>query len=500
MKSIYKRSLLYLIFVMCSSPVFAIHIQGMDLTYTCSGNNTYTFTLHFYRDCAGISPVIKQLVIKSNSHSFSKLLTLIEDMPLVDISPVVKDELANTTCNRGTLPGSQEWSYSCTYQLPFYAKDWVFYYNDVGFNPALSNILDPANDGMRITDSLDNSSGQSFNSPTFSNVPIFYVVNSGVSFTYNPGAYDADGDSLVYVLTAPLDTDAQPISYATGTNYNYDSSLALMPGVPFVLNKTTGQMSFTPYQGQQQGTMLAERVYIYRAKKIVSYITREFEILTFNATNTIPSASNIQDLTGGVLTSPISFTLAPNTKASFQITATDLNVPKEAISVTSNASVVLPNSTISVQDTNPAIITLVWTPTFADTGYHNFTITVKDDNSPIFGANKDLYGVQVYSYQIYVPSAATGIANLATMGSLSVEPNPFSSQTVLQYDLANDNSLTINIYDVTGRLVQQVMNNANVSKGVHQQTLDLSVLPSGMYFLDVMNSESQHSYAKLIKQ
>src|SRR5579862_3612424 len=177
MNKLYKRTLLYVIFLLSTSPVFATHIMGMDLSYTCVGNNTYTFTLNFYRDCTGIAPIIKPFRIHSDSCNFDTTLSLNQVGNPKEISPLCLSYISQSTCNGGTYPGVQVWVYQVTYQLPFYCKDWKFYYDDIARNPLITNIVNPGNTGIRIADSLDNSSKACVNSPVFSNPPVPYVCD-----------------------------------------------------------------------------------------------------------------------------------------------------------------------------------------------------------------------------------------------------------------------------------------------------------------------------------
>ncbi len=407
MDKFYKYAVICFLILFSTSRVFASHIEGMDLSFTCTGHLKYTFTLNFYRDCAGIAPQIKPLYIRSNSHKYETQIVLTQIDTPVNISPLCPKDFGESTCNGGTLPGSQVWVFRGSVTLPFYADDWLFYYEDEARNPAITNIINPGNTGIRIQDSLDNSDSECVNSAIFSVPPVPYVCN-GEPFTYNQGGYDADGDSLTYELVAPEDTDGKGVMYIPGLSY--DSVLVEQPGAYYILNPVTGQISFTPAQGIQQITVTAVRIYEYRNGKIIGYVTRDIEIIVRNCQNTPPYGSGIQNLIGGGLTGPNSFTLCANSHTSFQITAKDSDLPKQSITVTTNAALVLSGATASVVDTNPAILTITWTPTNTDTGFHNFTVSMKDNYCPI-------YGIQVYSYQIYVsPSTFAGPDTLLCQG------------------------------------------------------------------------------------
>ena len=75
--SIASFVLLILFFVSTSQKTFATHSSGADLTYTWVSGNTYTVTVSFYRDCAGVAaPGTVTLNAKSISCSKNQNFTL----------------------------------------------------------------------------------------------------------------------------------------------------------------------------------------------------------------------------------------------------------------------------------------------------------------------------------------------------------------------------------------------------------------------------------------
>lgn len=80
---------------------------------------------------------------------------------------------------------------------------------------------------------------------------------------------------------------------------------------------------------------------------------------------------------------------------------------------------------------------------------------------------------------------STGISeNKEIMNSLSLFPNPAASETNLSFNLNSAASLDINIVDLTGRNVVNVMN-GNVTAGVFSKTINTSGLSEGIYYISV---------------
>lgn len=61
-------------------------------------------------------------------------------------------------------------------------------------------------------------------------------------------------------------------------------------------------------------------------------------------------------------------------------------------------------------------------------------------------------------------------------------PNPFNPSTNISFAIPEASVVEINIYDNSGRLVQNLVNNVKYSPGVYSVKFDGSSLPSGMYF------------------
>ena len=61
-------------------------------------------------------------------------------------------------------------------------------------------------------------------------------------------------------------------------------------------------------------------------------------------------------------------------------------------------------------------------------------------------------------------------------------PNPFINQVTLGYQLAYEQEVAIEIRSLDGRLMLPVIQKGTMSKGYYTEELDLSELPSGIYF------------------
>jgi uncharacterized protein (TIGR02145 family) len=77
-------------------------------------------------------------------------------------------------------------------------------------------------------------------------------------------------------------------------------------------------------------------------------------------------------------------------------------------------------------------------------------------------------------------------------------PNPFNPTTQIRFALPESQQVTIQVYDVNGRLVAELLNNVTYSAGNHQVTFDGSGLSSGIYLYTMRTSNGMSFTRKLL--
>ena len=75
-------------------------------------------------------------------------------------------------------------------------------------------------------------------------------------------------------------------------------------------------------------------------------------------------------------------------------------------------------------------------------------------------------------------------------------PNPFNPSTNIQFDLPNEGEVIIQIYDLKGNLIEELIN-GNMNAGYHQLKWDGSNQASGMYFIRMIADNG--NYFKVTK-
>ena len=390
-----KRHILtYFLVIFTSLHSFASHVAGGNITWTCTGTNTYLITLTLYRDCGGI-PLNNTILTNTGSFpsftnnqfsisnscgvspSFigSANLTLISTTEVSQLCPA---QLPQSQCNGGSYPGMEEYVYQTQVTLPP-CDFWTFSYTLCCRNSAITNLASPANDWSTIQSTLCNATGPSCNnSPIFTAQPIPYICNNA-PFCYDYGVIEPDGHSLSYSFTSALN-NGNPSPYSGG----YSSSSPI-PGI--TIDQNTGQICFTPTINGNFVVTIVVNETDASGNTIGTYM-QDIQFVVQNCSNSPPNPNpTISNTTGtGTVTGNSSIELCKDGNFCTDITFTDTDAIN-IISLTSNVSSVLPGATLNVSNGNPATATVCWTENQGIPGFYSFTIDAIDDACPIPGIN-----------------------------------------------------------------------------------------------------------------
>ena len=279
MKNIYLLSLFFLIFF--AEKINATHAAGMDISYECisqgTNSDTYKVTLKFYRDCEGIdapgygiNPLL-QLEYSSSCGSGTATLQTVG-------SPININPLCLSYCNGGNSLGIEQYTYEAIISLSK-CSNWSLTVCEPARNNAINTIVNPGNQDLCIEATLDNTIYCN-NSPTFSQYPTPFIC-AGNYYCYNNGAIEIDGDSLVYTLVTPLNTN-------NGGTVNYIApySVTNPVGGGSTFDQITGNLCVTP-PGIITG-VLAIKVSEFRNGILIGSIIRDIQINSFACNGTNP--------------------------------------------------------------------------------------------------------------------------------------------------------------------------------------------------------------------
>ncbi|MEM7105432.1 MAG: PKD domain-containing protein [Bacteroidota bacterium] len=264
----------------------ASHIIGGDMSYHCNGNNEFVFTLKIYRDCftgqVGFSDPAT-LVIWAGDDFSSPWAALGVNPEIVNIPPEVDDPCLVIPPNICV----EEGTYSLTVTLPFNPAGYHVTYDICCRNPTITNIVDPDVVGATYTVFLSDLAQSSCNnSPVFDDFPPI-VICRDVDVSFDHGATDPEGDSIVYYFCTPLDSDpgfaAPPYDEVIFVDPPFNAQYP-MGGNPLVtIDSTTGVITGVPVVTGQYvvGVCMEE----YRNGQLLSTLQRDFQ---FNVTYCAP--------------------------------------------------------------------------------------------------------------------------------------------------------------------------------------------------------------------
>lgn len=415
--SIYRPFLIALLFLLSGNKLSATHYYGVDLYYTHVSGNTYRVSIVAYGDCSGaqfpsFSQTRPRIYIRRGTTNF--LTDFLEAEPPkegVEVTPVCPAELNNTTCKNpsGTVPGVKKFVYSKEFTLNETANDWKFVYlgetdgaTIAGRSNSLTNVFPPGIIGLEAT--LDNSEHHN-SSPEYTTIATpFYCVNRPVNF--NPGAVDADGDSLVYELVPGMDTAAATlVTYKTG--FSGSNPLDVVTGA-FKFSNSTGQLSFTP--GTIQRSLVVYRVSEYRNGKLLGTSMREMTVVVM-ACNNNPPGGHVSNAAGASIVDTVTVkTCKGDHEVAFDINPTDAD-NGHTINMVANG---LPkDSRLDITDNNTASpkSRFVWNMPDLPEGDYTFYVTYTDDGCPIASKQTQAYTVRIQAEDIFAEATDASCEN-----------------------------------------------------------------------------------------
>ena len=115
------------------------------------------------------------------------------------------------------------------------------------------------------------------------------------------------------------------------------------------------------------------------------------------------------------------------------------------------------------------------------------------------------YAVKVIDYSNCVSERslpfqfpASDLSTTDISSSLDFSPNPFTGVLNLNYSLTNATPLSLTLCDLTGRIINQIVENSMQSPGYYQTTLNIPSLQNGIYLI-VMKTNSKTIIRKVVK-
>jgi gliding motility-associated-like protein len=384
---------------------YATHLFGGELFYTHISGMQYRVTMVLYGDCSGspaafsgLNTATPEVYILNGTSLFQTVYLTIQPGSGTNVSPVCPDEINNTTCNNGNLPGVKKFTYAANVTLNTNSANWKFKFSgefangtSSGRSSTITNTMNAGSGLMVLEATLNNTTVQN-SSPSYTTIPTpFFCINKPQE--YNQGAIDPNGDSLLFEMVPGLIPTtslaiSNTVTYVAG--FNAVNPLLSAAGT-YNFSSSTGQISFVPNAVQR--ALVVNRVTEYRNGIAVGTSMREMTFIVLNNCNNNPS--------NDVITSPVNVTVNNNIikackiagNISFSITLADPD--GDNVTVTTAGIPTGAVSTVTSNTTPNPIFNFSWNITNVPIGNYTFFITVTDDGCPLVSKQTYAYTIQV---------------------------------------------------------------------------------------------------------
>jgi hypothetical protein len=325
-----------------ASPARA-YFRGGEITWSCTPQGNFSFTMKLYRDCAGPGTFGDTLWIKSNFPGFDSIGMV--RAAIHDITPECDCPAgAALSCATATQTGSgalEEHIYTSDAYFPNgvpltgVPPVTGYYFAFEGCCRAPTANLASGNSNFAIRSVMYPYWGSSIN-PCFDQTPIFnerspIITCSGSSNWYIHKMFDPELDSIACEWARPLHDINTPVT-AYNAGYSFNSPLPHMfhdsTNIPATLNPKNGDLAF---RSTTTGSFtIVAKITAYRCGLKVAEIFREMPVIVVPC----PPNNSPELFVNGIL-SPWSTTdtVTAGTLVNYLITVTDTDTCQGSVPV-----------------------------------------------------------------------------------------------------------------------------------------------------------------------
>ena len=149
-----------------------------------------------------------------------------------------------------------------------------------------------------------------------------------------------------------------------------------------------------------------------------------------------------------------------------------------------------PDSTFN----NTGIVTTRFTKSSNDYAY---SMAIQPDGKIILGGSSD---TSIALARYTNASIVTGTIHLTLQKQKPlIFPNPIHNEAMLQYTLEKEERISINVYDINGRIAKTILSNQTQSSGIQKQQMNLEDLKAGTYIIRISNGDGDME-VKIVKE
>lgn len=293
-----KHCIALLAFFICSSiGLQASHFLGFSMYYEQRGGDTLRVHQLEYVECTGVAIAPFWQVNMTSATSCpvppSGPMMIVSQ---VEVTPICSSVQTSCQNSSSLIYGLMEVHLARDYDMAGQTcPEYILRYDNCCRSPNFSNIQNPSSTGIRVESKVSLQGYQQTNSsPVWRDMFPRYVYNATTANdTYDLGATDPDGDSLVYSLVS-AEQNSGPVAYAV----SYSPTAPFGTAYTVNLDSETGFMTLQSNTGALLTCSVVILVEEYRNGVKLGEIKREIAVTTFNLPQGAPA--NPPTMTGVV--------------------------------------------------------------------------------------------------------------------------------------------------------------------------------------------------------
>lgn len=390
----------------------AVHIVGYAFEYECV--NACTLRVHFsqYLDCGGGTTSSGNLVWQADTVGCTapSPVSAWTSVVITEITPLCPTAVSNCTSGSSSLYGTRQYYYSRDYDICnaspcVYDLTW----ETCCRSASNTSFINPGSYSLSARNNIVNTAiAGCNNSPVYNQHP-FFVHCLGQSGTFDFGAIDPDGDSLVYSLSNVYTSFGNPVTY----NNNYSPTSPLGPNWIVRLDSQTGLLEIDPTPSSYEIAAIGIKVDEYRNGVLIASHLRDFQLTILPCpNNSYPEFEAIQN--------PVNCTVndrdiyvCNSGQICFDLPTSDINagqtlnltwdqqLANASFSELGNSSI---TDTILGSSSNPPTAHFCFNPPSPGTYFLN--VRLEDNACPFFGYRDQIYKIHVGNGPISATASA----------------------------------------------------------------------------------------------
>ncbi|MEM7036736.1 MAG: hypothetical protein AAF570_07140, partial [Bacteroidota bacterium] len=241
-------------------------------------NCTTRVELKIYRDCSGASTVTNNITWNPITAGCSAPtpISAWSTQVTTEVTPLCPTIVTQCSSPNAPVNGVEEYSWFRDYDICSQPNcEFEVAWSTCCRNAAITSLANASSNSMYNYMTVNTGVTPCNNSPVYTRLPLFYACN-GQSYNVHQGAFDPDGDSLVFSLSPCYNTNSStPVTYSTG----YSPTQPLGPTWNVSLDPVSGMLTILPNPGSLVVGVVCIQVEEYRNGQLIATNMRDVQVI-----------------------------------------------------------------------------------------------------------------------------------------------------------------------------------------------------------------------------